>query len=154
MLFRSLPYPDASAFLISGRGRIIATTKDDAVRLKTIESVEGWAPLLQQVYESDAPGGDAGSGVTTDPADGARISYAAQRIPTGNWTLLIVAPESTILARATEVMWITVFGLLGIVAGMLLLVGGSARYVSSRVDRKSTRLNSSHVSEFRMPSSA
>lgn len=133
-----LPYPDASAFLISGRGRIIATTQEAAFRLKTIESIAGWSTLLQQVYASAAPGGDAGTGVTIDPATGARLSYAAQRIPTGNWTLLIVAPESTILARATAVMWITVLGLLGIMAGLLMLVGGSARYVSSRVRRAAT----------------
>ena len=128
------PYPDAEIFLISGRGRVIASTVNDAFRLQTIESVPGWSALLSQVYQSSASRLDAsGAQLTTDPETGAPLYYSAHKIPSGDWTLLIAAPEATILAQATDVMWITIGGLLVIVLGILLLVFGAVRYVSLRL---------------------
>jgi methyl-accepting chemotaxis protein WspA len=128
------PYPDADIFLISGRGRVIVATSNESYRLQPIEAVPGWSPLLSQVYQASASRlAAAGAQTTTDPETGARLYYAAKRIPSGDWTLLITAPESTILAQATDVMWITIAGLAVIVIGILLLVIGAVRYVSGRL---------------------
>lgn len=127
------PYPEADVFLISARGRIISNTVDDALALQRIEQTE-WLPILQQVYgHSEAELSAAGAVTATRPGDGSTVYFAGHRVPSSDWFVVTVVPESVILAKADSVQRIVIVGLLLILIGIVVLVLFSMRYVSRRV---------------------
>ena len=68
-------------------------------------------------------------------------------------TLRVLAPDQSVFdGNADEVILPSTTGQLGILPGHVSLL--TAIDIGVLRDRKSTRLNSSHVSESRMPSSA
>ncbi len=93
-----LPYDDASAWLISARGRVIASTADRSQVMRPIESTP-MAELFAAVYGRSADElTAAGARVTADPVTGARQVVAAQRLSSAGWTLVVSAPEATVAA--------------------------------------------------------
>jgi len=95
-----LPYDDASAWLISARGRIVASTADRAEVMRPIEET-ALAPLFTDVFgRSAAELAAAGARLVTDPAGGPQRYVAAERLPSAGWTLVVSASEAAVRAYA------------------------------------------------------
>lgn len=95
-----LPYDDASAWLISARGRIIASTADRTQVMHPIEATPT-AALFAAVYGRSAEElAGAGARAVADPVTGERRVIAAQRLSSAGWTLVVSAPEATVVAGA------------------------------------------------------
>ncbi|MFN8623110.1 MAG: methyl-accepting chemotaxis protein [Chloroflexota bacterium] len=129
----SLPYPEADVILVSSRGRIIASTIDETMQLRVIESTP-WAPVLESVYgRSEEQLHAQGATHATDPTTGQAIYVAAERMPTTDWYAVTVVPESVVLSQADRVAMIVLIGLtLGFLA-VLVLVWILTRYLGRRL---------------------
>ena len=133
LLARSLPYPEADVILVSARGRIIASTIDETMRLRVIESTP-WAPVLEAVYgRTEEQLAEAGAIPTKDPVTGASIYVAADRMPTTDWYAVTIVPESVVLAQADRIALIVTIGLLIGFLAVLLLVWILTSYLSRRL---------------------
>ena len=73
----------------------------------------------------------------------------------GFWVYHYAAKEKLDKEKVFDMLvLITIFSVLGARIFSILFDGGLAWYLSNPLDRKSTRLNSSHIPLSRMPSSA
>jgi len=133
MLEASLPYPEADIILVSARGRIIASTIDETMRLRVIESTP-WAPILEDIYgHSEEELAGQGATATKDPVSGAAIYVAADRLPTADWYAVTIVPESVVLAQADRVAFIVLLGLLIGFLAVVVLVWIVTHYLSDRL---------------------
>ncbi len=118
-------YPSSQVFVISGRGRIVASTRTEDLRTLSIESLflrpdgtfvtDGFSEVDgKRDWSGAAPQGVNTAYATTlaalarmragtlpleDPVLGRCIAAAAP-VPTGNWTLVVAVAESEVIAPA------------------------------------------------------
>ncbi|QJD29946.1 methyl-accepting chemotaxis protein [Methylococcus geothermalis] len=117
-------------FLLSQRGRVIASTVDPSARARPIEDT-AWLPVLEPAYL------DAGKGtfqLARDPRNGAETYFVSTHLANGDWTLVLAASRAEILAGLID----TVEGALGVSAGILVSVLALAfvalRAVTQRIE--------------------
>ncbi len=88
-------YPGAEFILISERGRIVADTSDPSLRTRKIEDAPR-AKILEAIYAGE----DRYFEAEDDPVSGKQTYFASARIPTNGWRLVMIVPQSELLAPA------------------------------------------------------
>lgn len=120
-------YEGAEFILISERGRIIADTSDSNARTRKIEDTPR-ANLLEAIYTGE----ERHLAVEEDPVTSNRAYFAAAKIPTNGWRLVMVVPESAVLAPAWQgLKW----SMLAAVVGAILLIYLVARLINDVATR-------------------
>ena len=121
-------YDGAEFILISERGRIIADTSDSAARTKKLEDTPR-ASILEAVFSGD----ERFFAVEEDPVTSQQAYFAAARIPTNGWRLVMVVPQSEVLAPAWRGLRISMaiagFGAIA----LILLVASLINAVAARM---------------------
>ena len=120
-------YEGAELILISERGRIIADTSDSAARTRKIEDTPR-ARVLEAIYT----GAERYFTVEEDPVTSHNAYFAAAKIPTNGWRLVMVVPESAVLAPAWKgLRW----SMLAAAVGAILLIYLVARLINDVATR-------------------
>jgi methyl-accepting chemotaxis protein len=121
-------YAGAEFLLISERGRIIADTSSSTSRTKKLEDTPR-AKILEAIFTGD----ERYFSVEEDPVTGKDAYFAAARIPTNGWRLIMVVPRSEVLAPAWRglrlSMAIAGFGAIA----LILLVASLINAVATRM---------------------
>ncbi|MEN3950053.1 methyl-accepting chemotaxis protein [Iodidimonas sp. SYSU 1G8] len=121
-------YDGAQFILISERGRIIADTSSAALRTKRLEDTPR-AAILEAVYK----GGDSFFQVSEDPVTGEEAYFVSSRIPTNGWRLVMIVPQSEVLAPAWRgVRYSVLIAGVGALA-LILLVASLINAVAGRM---------------------
>jgi methyl-accepting chemotaxis protein len=121
-------YDGAQFLLISERGRIIADTSDGASRTRKLEDTPR-AKVLEAIYSGE----DRYFDVANDPVTGKPAYFAAAKIPTNGWRLVMIVPQSAVLAPAWNgLRWSMAIAALGAVA-LILLVASLINSVAARM---------------------
>ncbi|MEN3976818.1 methyl-accepting chemotaxis protein [Emcibacter sp. SYSU 3D8] len=121
-------YEGGEFIVISERGRIIADTSNSTLRTQKIEDTPR-ARILEAVYA----GKDRYLSVDQDPVTGESAYFAAARIPSNGWRLVMVVPQSEVLAPAWHGVRISMLiAGLGAVA-LILLVASLINNVARRM---------------------
>lgn len=126
----------ADAYLISGRGKFIATTTDEdqegATTLKTKTIAESpYRTLFGDLFEQTAAQTLV---VEEDPVSAESCYYAASRIDTGRWLLIMRRPQSVILASVWSEVSRRIILAGGGILLILLLIAVSTIRLSRRVN--------------------
>lgn len=121
-------YEGAEFLLISERGRVIADTSSSASRTRKIEDLPR-ARILEAIYTGD----DGYFEIEKDPVSGEKAYFAAARVPATGWRLVMMVPQSEVLAPAWNgVRWSLAIAALGAIA-LILLVASLINAVAARM---------------------
>jgi methyl-accepting chemotaxis protein len=121
-------YKGAEFVLISERGRIIADTSDSAARTRKLEDTAR-AKILEEIYTGE----DRYFSVEEDPVTKNDAYFAAAKIPTNGWRLIMVVPRSEVLAPAWKgLRWSMIIAAAGALA-LILLVASLINNLASRM---------------------
>ena len=132
----------------TGRDQLIFFSEEKEMQF----GIEAYREVLRESRLSENP-------ETTEMVQrvGQRIAQAANK-PAYQWEFAVIEEDKMINAFCLPGGKVAVFtGILKVTkgeAGLATVMGHEVAHALQRQDRKSTRLNSSHVSESRMPSSA
>jgi len=133
------PYQTSDFFLISRRGRIIASTVEgqktvdgDTIQIET-RTIETAAPFSEHLIKAYKMEQDFDMfEVPSDPQLGGRFFYAAARIPTGDWTLVMRVARAEVLQPVRHTVLLTsLVALLGVVVVLLILI-----WLSSTISKR------------------
>jgi len=133
------PYQTSDFFLISRRGRIIASTVEgqetqdgETIQIET-RTIENAAPFSEQLIKAYLMEENYKLfNVDSDPQLGGRFFYAAARIPTGSWTLVMRVSRAEVLKPVRDTVLMTaVVALLGVVVVLVILI-----WLSSSISKR------------------
>lgn len=125
------PFNSSDFILVSLRGRVISASMNDGLKAKPLEKTP-YHDMLKDFYQMK----DRSAFILAkDPVDGKSYYFAASRVPTGNWTLVMRVSEKEIKepiqSAIVQASMLTLVGL-AVVAVIVVLLTGK---VISRIQR-------------------